>query len=312
MSVYTPVDVPQLQDFLDQYAVGELEHYQGISAGITNTNYFVDTTLGRWVLTIFERASADELAFYMALMDHLAGLGLPTAHPVARSDGGFLSRLAGKPAALVYRLDGASIVRPTPALCASLGAVVAEQHRAVASFNRTADNPRGLEWALRTRDALAPKMRPSALALLDDELAFQQRQPTDKLPRGVIHADLFRDNVLVRGDRITGLIDFYYACSNVLLFDLAVICNDWCHDDELHLLADNWQALAGAYDHRRPFTEAEHAAWPGQLRAAALRFWVSRLYDWHFPRDGEVTHQKDPAPFGHLLQAHRDAPPPLL
>lgn len=311
MSVYTRVERPQLQDFLSDYAVGELESYTGISAGITNTNYFVNTRHGQWVLTIFERMEAGELSFFMDLMDHLAGQGLPSAHPVARSDGRFYGELAGKPAALVYKLRGASIEEPTVAQCADLGAVVAEQHRAAASFKQQRTNGRGLDWAQRTRDEVIGKLSKEEADLLNDELAFQAAQDLSQLPHGVIHADLFRDNVLVEGDHVCGLIDFYYACSNVLLFDLAVICNDWCICDNHQFMPEHWQAVCQAYARRRAFTPSEQAAWPTILRAAALRFWVSRLHDWHFPRDGEDTHQKDPSPFMRILLRHRDSPPTL-
>lgn len=311
MAVYTRVEPEQLKTFLANYAVGELEHYKGISAGITNTNYFVDTTLGRWVLTVFERLQASELSFFLNLMDHLAAQGVPSAHPVARKNGGFITTLAGKPAALVYRLRGASVESPTPAHCANLGAVVAEQHRAAVSFSEQRPSSRGLDWAQRTRATVADRLDADTLALLDDELAFQGSRDLSQLPRGVIHADLFRDNVLVAHDHVTGLIDFYYACTNLLAFDLAVICNDWCFSDAGEFMPEHWQAVSAAYAHRRQFTEAEKTEWPAILRAAALRFWLSRLHDWHFPREGEDTHQKDPAPFGRLLLHHRDTPPQL-
>jgi len=311
MSVYTRVEPEQLKTFLADYAVGELENYKGISAGITNTNYFVDTTLGRWVLTIFEKLQASELSFFLDLMDHLAGQGVPSAHPVARSDGGFLSELAGKPAALVYRLRGASVESPTLTQCANLGGVVAEQHRAAASFTQQRTNSRGLAWAQRTAQELDGRLSAEESTLLNDELQFQASQDLKQLPRGVIHADLFRDNVLIEHDHVSGLIDFYYACSNVLLFDLAVICNDWCVRDNDRFMPEHWQAVSQAYARRREFTDEEQKAWPTILRAAALRFWVSRLHDWHFPRDGEDTHQKDPSPFMRILLAHRNAPPPL-
>lgn len=311
MSVYTRIEPDQLRAFLADYAVGELESYEGISEGITNTNYFVDTTLGRWVLTVFERLEAEELPFYMALMDHLAGLGVPSAHPVARRDGGFLSTIDGKPAALVYRLRGRSLIRPNQAHCGAFGAVVAEMHRATESFQARQPNSRGLPWARETREVLAPRLGPETLALLDDELAFQAALDCSNLPTGVVHGDLFRDNVLFEGDHVSGLIDFYYACTAPWLFDVAVICNDWCHSDSRRFLPERWRALAAGYARRRPFTEAEHAAWPGMLRAAALRFWLSRLHDWHFPTDGDVTHQKDPEPFRALLVSHRESPPAL-
>lgn len=312
MSVYTRLTSDDIDRLLSDYAIGELEHFEGISEGITNTNYFVDTTLGRWVLTLFEALEPAELPFYLNLMDHLAGLGVPGAHPVARRDGGFLSHLAGRPAALVYRLRGRSLVSPDPAHCAALGATVAELHRAGESFPDRQSNSRGLGWIEATRSALAGHLGTRDKALLDDEIAFQQAFDYAPLPCGVIHADLFRDNVLFEDRHVSGLIDFYYACYDHWLFDLAVICNDWCHRPDGKHLPEHWRAIVDAYRRRRPFTAAENDAWPAMLRAAALRFWVSRLADWHFPQSGHDTHQKDPQPFAELLIAHRDAPPRLL
>lgn len=311
MSVYTRVEPSQLEAFLAEYHVGALRDYRGISEGITNTNYFVDTSGGHWVLTLFERQRPEELPFFLELMDHLAARGVPCSHPVTRRDGGFLSSLAGKPAALVYRLDGASEKSPSVAQCAALGAVLADMHHAAGSFSGEQTNARGLDWTRATRDRLADRLNTADLAMLDEELAFQGEQDHAGLPRGVIHADLFRDNVLFEDETVSGLIDFYYACNDYLLFDLAVVCNDWCLDDAGHFRRDHWAALAEAYALRRPFTDAERAAWPAMLRAAALRFWVSRLHDYQFPRDGDVTHTKDPAPFARILAGHRDTPPPL-
>lgn len=311
MSVYTRIEPDQLEAFLAEYHVGTLRDYRGISEGITNTNYFVDSTGGHWVLTIFERLTPAELPFFLELMDHLAARGVPSAHPVTRRDGGFLSSLVGKPAALVYRLDGASETSPSVEQCAALGTVVADMHHAAASFPREQANARGLDWARRTREKLAPRLDADTLAVLDEELAFQTAQDHADLPRGVIHADLFRDNVLFEGDSVSGLIDFYYACTDCLLFDLAVVCNDWCLNDNGRFREAHWTALSAAYARGRAFTAAERRAWPAMLRAAALRFWVSRLHDYHFPRDGDVTHTKDPAPFARTLAGHRTTPPPL-
>lgn len=315
MSVYTRVTADDLQTLLADYAIGELEQYKGIAAGITNTNYFVDTTLGRWVLTLFEQMDSDALPFFMQLMDHLAAHGVPGAHPVARNDGGFLSRVCGRPAALVYRLSGASIETPDERHCASLGGVVAEMHRAVRSFDISQANPRDLGWIIGARARLAPTLTGDELTLLDDEIAFQSeagRTCYAELPQAVIHADMFRDNVLFQGVRVSGVIDFYYACHDYLLFDLAVICNDWAFDDDQRYLPARWAAFVTAYDRRRALTAAEQEAWGAMLRAAALRFWVSRLVDYHFPMDGDVTHVHDPAPFERLLRHHRDSAPALI
>lgn len=314
MSVYTRVDDDDLRTLLADYSIGELESHKGIAAGITNTNYFVDTTSGRWVLTLFEQMEAGSLPFFMQLMDHLAGHGVPGAHPVARNDGGFLSRVQGRPAALVYRLAGASLMAPAPTHCRSLGGVVAEMHRAVHSFDQRQPNPRGLNWISDARETLAPKLAAGTLALLDDEIAFQRectRRLFAGLPEAVIHADMFRDNVLFDAERVSGVIDFYYACHDYLLFDLAVICNDWAFDDDGRYNPAHWSAFISAYARRRPLADAEYAAWPAMLRAAALRFWASRLVDYHFPMDGDVTHVHDPSPFERLLRCHREHAPAL-
>ena len=315
MSVYTRVTEDDLRALLADYSIGELEDFRGISAGITNTNYFVDTSTGRWVLTLFEQMDNGSLPFFMQLMDHLAGHGVPGAHPVARNDGGFLSRVRNRPAALVYRLAGASIETPATGHCASLGGVVAEMHRAVRSFGEAQPNSRGLAWIAEARDRLNGCLDSDNAELLDDEIAFQRacvRTTYPALPEAVIHADMFRDNVLFEGERVSGVIDFYYACHDYLLFDLAVICNDWAFDDHGTYRAAHWHAFIGAYHRRRTLTAAEHDAWPAMLRAAALRFWVSRLIDYHFPMDGDVTHIHDPTPFERLLRAHRDVAPALI
>ncbi|GAB3680611.1 homoserine kinase [Salinisphaera aquimarina] len=315
MSVYTRVNEDDLRALLADYSIGELEDHKGIAAGITNTNYFVDTTSGRWVLTLFEQVDNGSLPFFMQLMDHLAGHGVPGAHPVARNDGGFLSRVQGRPAALVYRLSGASLISPTARHCGSLGGVVAEMHRAVRSFDQIQPNPRNLEWIANARDELASKLDAPTLALLDDEIAFQHECVHARyagLPKAVIHADMFRDNVLFDDGRVSGIIDFYYACHDYLLFDLAVICNDWAFADDGRHLPKQWQAFVDAYARRRSIAAAEHAAWPAMLRAAALRFWASRLVDYHFPMDGDVTHVHDPSPFEQLLRRHREQTPALI
>jgi homoserine kinase type II len=314
MAVYTRVEAKDLRLLLANYAVGELEDFAGISSGVTNTNYFVETSLGRWVLTLFEQVEADELPFFMQLMDHLAGHGVPCAHPVARDDGAFLSRLHGLPCALVYRLHGASQAAPETAHCRSLGSVVAEMHRAVSTFTPAQGNARDLGWIERAAQRLDGVLPSAEQALLTDEIAFQRRAVSTlypNLPSAVVHADLFRDNVLFDDHRVSGVIDFYYACHDYLLFDLAIICNDWAFDAHMHYQPALWQAFMAGYARRYPPDAAARAAWPALLRAAALRFWVSRLIDAYFPMSGEDVHVKDPAPFRQLLLAHRAAAPEL-
>lgn len=306
MSVYTTVERPELGAFLERYEIGELLSYEGISAGIENTNYFVTTSAGpndgRYVLTIFESHSAGEMGYFLDLMAHLSEHGTPTAHPIPDRQGVYLQTLKGKPAALVQRLQGRSLEHPDADHCATMGAELARFHRAGQSFGQERSNDRGPAWWLKTREKLRRKLAAEDLALLDAELGFQRAHRHDQLPRGVIHADLFRDNALFDDDRLGGIIDLYYACNDVLLYDVAVTVNDWCSRVDGSLDPLRARAFLQAYHAERPFSAAEGEAWPVMLRAAALRFWLSRLQDLHFPREGEMTHIKDPQEFRRILE----------
>jgi homoserine kinase type II len=301
MSVYTPVEKDELEAFLKNYSLGELIDFEGISAGIENTNYFVTTREQRMVLTLFENHSAGELGYFLDLMAFLAEHAVPSAHPIADNDGHYLRELNGKPAALVMRLHGRSIDNTTTAQCAAIGQALAQLHLAGQEFQGQRRNDRGPRWWRTTRDAIFEHLDTEDQALLEKELAFQTSHRFDALPRGVIHADLFRDNALFEGDTLTGLIDFYYACNDVLLYDVAVTLNDWCSQEDGSVNEEKAQALLGTYRQVRPISDAEEQAWPVMLRAAALRFWLSRLQDLHFPREGELTHIKDPIVFKNIL-----------
>lgn len=301
MSVFTTVTPEQLQTWLRHYPLGELLDLKGIASGITNTNYFVTTSAGRYVLTLFEKNSADELPYFLDLMAHLADHGIPCPHPIASMDGAYLGTLNGKPAALVTCLRGSSLESPSTAHCAEMGAVLARMHLAGANFPQTMENPRGPQWWHVTADAVMPFLDGEKRTLLESELAYQVTFHHRDLPRGVIHADMFRDNVLFDGDRLTGLIDFYYACNDVLAYDLAITVNDWCVHADGSLDEDRLGAMLDAYHKERPLTSEEQQVWPALLRAAALRFWLSRLYDQHHPQAGELTHAKDPEHFRRIL-----------
>ncbi|TXH05588.1 MAG: homoserine kinase [Nevskiaceae bacterium] len=312
MSVFTKVTHQELRAFLQQYPVGELIGFQGIGEGVENTNYFVDTTDGRWVLTLFERLNTDDLPFFLGLMDHLASRGFPGAMPARTRDGRNLVTLNGKPAALVHRLVGQSVLFPELEQCAAVGRALGELHVTGLSYAGRCVNSRGPSWREQTARTLLPKVDAATRALLEDELAAQARLDLAALPQGVIHADLFRDNVLFVESRLTGVIDFYYACNDALIYDLAVTLNDWCFEPDGHLNVARWQAMSAAYRARREPDDRERAVWPLVLRAAALRFFLSRLYDWTFPREGDVVHMKDPNQYRRILEHHRDhAPPPL-
>lgn len=303
MSVYTLVGREQLAAWLQPLALGELISHAGIAAGMQNSNYFVTTSRGRFVLTVFESIQIPALDFYLALMNQLAACGIPCPQPLADAQGQRWRLLDGKPAALLSCLSGAAIETPTPEHCRALGEMLARLHQAGAAMPEPLPNPCGAAWCQRTGQALLPLVLPAERDLLADELRFQAAQDFSGLPRGVIHADLFRDNVLWDDDgQLAGVLDFYFAGEDNLLLDLAVAANDWCFDEAA--LA----ALLAGYTVQRPLTEAECAAWPAMRRAAALRFWLLRLEVRHRPRGGEVVTIKDPDHFGRMLQRLRLAP----
>ncbi|MGH8461370.1 MAG: homoserine kinase [Stenotrophobium sp.] len=312
MSVFTKVTHSELQEFLKQYPVGELIGFQGIGEGVENTNYFVDTTDGRWVLTIFERLNYNDLPFFLGLMEHLASRGFPGAMPLRNNDGHNLVMLKGKPAALVHRLTGQSVLFPSLEQCGAVGRELGELHVTALSYHGHCANARGPAWREQTARALLQKVDTATRALIEDELRAQAKLDLAALPQGVIHADLFRDNVLFVDERLTGAIDFYYACNDALSYDLAVTLNDWCFEPDGHLNHARWATMTAAYRARREPEPSECAAWPLVLRAAALRFWLSRLYDWTFPREGDVVHIKDPMHYRRILEHHRNTTPPAL
>lgn len=311
MSVFTPVSEADLAQWLRNYSLGELRVSEPIEAGIENTNYFVTTTQGRYVLTLFERLPAEELPFYLQLMAHLARHGIPCPAPIADLSDRYLGVLNGKPAALVTRLPGRSLEEPHPAHCAELGALLARMHLAGRSYSAFLENPRGPKWwRLAARD-VAPFLDDAKRKLLEAELAFQAEQRFPDLPRGPVHADLFRDNTLWEDGRISGVVDFYFAGVDCFLYDVAVCANDWCLDGA-GLQAERLRAFLGAYNAVRPFTAHEQAAWLAMLRAAALRFWLSRLYDLYLPRPGMLVHAHDPEHFRRILEARAGSPAPWL
>ncbi len=310
MSVFTPVSESQLAAWLKNYSVGALTALEPIAAGIENTNYFVTTSQGRYVLTLFERLPAAELPFYLELMAHLARHGIPCPAPLADHGDRYLGSLNGKPAALVTRLAGASIENPSAADCAELGGLLARMHLAGRSYGGYLENPRGPKWWRGAAREVHPFLDTARAALLESELGFQSQHRFPDLPRGAVHADLFRDNALFSGGRITGVIDFYFAGVDCFVYDVAVCANDWCLVDpgsDRRLDRRRTLALLGAYREVRPLERGERDSWPAMLRAAALRFWLSRLYDFRLPRPGMLVHAHDPEHFRDIL-ALRSAP----
>lgn len=315
MSVYTPVSEAQLADWLRNYSVGTLARCEPIEAGIENTNYFVTTTQGRYVLTLFERLPAEELPFYLNLMAHLARHGIPCPAPIADLSDRYLQHLNGKPAALVTRLPGQSVERPSVAECGELGMLLGRMHLAGRSYGAYLENPRGPKWWRLAAREVDPFLDKDQKSLLKSELTFQAEHRFPDLPRGPVHADLFRDNAVFEGGRISGVFDFYFAGVDCLVYDVAVCANDWCLADpacERGLDEARTRALLEGCQAVRPFTDLERAAWPVMLRAAALRFWLSRLYDLHLPRPGPLVHAHDPEHFRHLLEARIEKKAPWI
>jgi homoserine kinase type II len=313
LSVYTPVSDAELSAWLGNYSVGALAAIEPIKSGIENTNYFVTTSQGRYVLTLFERLPAAELPFYLDLMAHLARHGIPCPAPIADLQDRYLQHLNGKPAALVTRLPGRSLDNPGERECGELGALLARLHLAGRSFPGYLENPRGPKWWRFAAKEVSPFLDSRQKDLLEKELHFQSEQRFPDLARGPVHADLFRDNTLFEKGRISGVIDFYFAGVDCLLYDVAVCANDWCLAEKGAALdAARARALLAGYQGVRPLTPLEQSAWPTMLRAAALRFWLSRLHDFHLPRPGMLVHAHDPEHFRRILEDRVRARPVWL
>lgn len=317
MAVFTPVSQAQAQELLTHYALGDLVSLRGIASGIENTNYFVDTTTGRYVLTLFERLTHEQLSFYIELMHHLAARGVAVPDPQPRTDGTRIGTVNGKPTSIVTCLRGASVMAPGAAHCAEVGAALARMHLAGADFSMVQPNLRGLPWWQETVPTIMPFLDAERAALLADEMALQTRVADSaearSLPTGPSHCDLFRDNVLFDGDKLGGFIDFYFAGCDTWLFDVAVTLNDWASDPATgEIDAARYDALLQGYRSVRVFTDAERSLWPFALRAAALRFWISRLYDFHMPRPAQTLTPHDPQVFERILRLRRAADTFLL
>ena len=317
MAVFTSVTLDDLVQWITQFPLGKALNIQGIASGIENSNFFLTTERGEFVLTIFENLSFEQLPFYVQLMRHLAERGVPVPDPVPTAGGELVVALHGKPAIIVSKLDGSSQMDPQPVHCAEVGAMLARMHLAGRDFTLQQPNLRGLDWWTQTVPGVLPRLDADTAALLSAELAFQQEfAATDTyraLARGPVHADLFRNNVMFVGDKLSGCFDFYFAGWDSWLFDIAVTVNDWCIDLATGALdTARVQALTHAYHAARPVTAFEQAAWQPMLRAAALRFWVSRLYDFHKPRAAEMLTPHDPTHFERVLRQRIQTSPPRL
>ena len=312
MAVFTEVSNTEAGDLLRQLNLGELTHMAGIAGGIENTNYFVSTERDGqphdYVLTLFERLTFEQLPFYLHLMKHLAGKGIPVPNPAADPKGNILHKVKGKPAAVVNKLRGKHELAPSVDQCAQVGAMLARMHLAGQDYDRFQPNLRGLAWWNETVPVVLPHLDTEQATLLNSELAYQNhvasRAAYEALPRGPIHADLFRDNVMFENGQLSGFFDFYFAGCDTFVFDLAVCLNDWCIDLASGLQDDaRTQAMRSAYEKVRPLTASERELFPAMLRSGALRFWISRLWDWHMQREASMLKPHDPTHFERVLRA---------
>ena len=307
MAVFTEVSEKDARELLRRLSLGSLTELRGIQGGIENTNYFLSTDQGEWVLTLFERLSFEQLPFYLYLMKHLAQAGIPVPDPQSETrSGDILLKVCGKPAAIVNKLAGKSQLAPQPVHCAAVGEMLARMHLAGQDYNRHQPNLRGLPWWNETVPVVLPHLGEEAAAMLRAELAYQNHIAASPayaaLPRGPVHADLFRDNVMFDGEKLTGFFDFYFAGVDTWLFDLAVCLNDWCIDHATGAHdAERAKAMLAAYQSVRPLTTAERELLNSQLRAGALRFWISRLWDFYLPREAAMLQPHDPTHFERVL-----------
>jgi len=307
MAVFTAVSLDDVTQWIKQFPLGKVLAIKGIASGIENSNFFITTESGEHVLTIFEMLSFEQLPFYLNLMRHLAERGVLVPAPVPNDKGELMVPLHGKPAAIVSKLEGSSQMAPLPVHCAAVGAMLAKMHLAGHDYPLQQPNLRGLPWWDETTPKVLPFLSGANAHLLRAEMHFQEAFASSAhykaLARGPIHADLFRNNVMFVDERLTGFFDFYFAGCDTWLFDMAVTVNDWCIDTDTGVL--DWarvRAMLDAYHAVRPFTDDEQASWQAMLRAAALRFWLSRLYDFYLPREAEMLTPHDPAHFERILR----------
>ena len=309
MAVYTKVDDEALAAFLADYDIGTPLSAKGIAEGVENTNYLVRTTTGTFILTLYEqRVDPSELPFFVTLMEHCADRGLKTPRPVPRRDGARLATLCGRDAAVVTFLDGVAVRRPGPVHCAAVGQGLAALHNATADFPLHRENALGIaSWAplFEASRTDADRVMDGLTTLVDAELDTLSATWPTSLPRGVIHADLFPDNAFFIGRNLSGIIDFYFACTEILAYDLAVCLNAWCFEEDGAFNVTKARAMITAYAQARPLSDDEIAALPVLARGAALRFCLTRLHDWLRVPDQALVTPKDPRPYARRLRFHQ-------
>jgi homoserine kinase type II len=309
MAVYTDVSDDELAAFVASYGLGNLLSFKGIAEGVENTNYIVHAERGPFILTLYEkRVARKDLPFFLALMEYLAARGVSCPTPVRDLDGNNLKELAGRPAALVTFLEGFWVRRPTPAHCAATGRAMAQLHLGGEGFALKRANALGLSGWRPLYEGFADKagdIAPDLGELIERELAALDKDWPDGLPEGVIHADLFPDNVFFIADKLSGLIDFYFACNDALAYDIAVGLNAWCFEQDLSFNITKGRALLKGYEEVRPLSKAERAAMPTLARGAALRFLLTRAYDWLNTPSNALVSPKNPLEYVRRLRFHQ-------
>src|SRR5215475_4694889 len=309
MAVYTDVSADDLTRFLSVYDIGELLSYKGIAEGVENSNFLVHTSAGNFILTLYEkRVAEDDLPFFLGLMEHLAERGITCPQPVKNRQGGVLGKIAGRPAAIVTFLDGLWIRRPSPSHCSAVGEALARLHLAGADFKQKRSNALSIEsWRLLYEHAKerGDSVRQGLCAEIATELEVLEKSWPRKLPQGVIHADLFPDNVFFLGDKLSGLIDFYFRSTDTLAYDVAVCLNAWCFEPDHSYNVTKGRELLNAYMKVRPLSAPELDAMPLLCRGAALRFLLTRLVDWFDVPPGALVRPKDPFEYYRKLRFHQ-------
>ncbi len=311
MAVYTDVDDDSLGTFLEGYDIGTLAGYRGIAEGVENSNFLLDTDRGRYILTLYEkRVKKADLPFFLGLMQHLAAKGLACPTPLVRRDGTMMGELCGRPAAIVSFLQGVWPRRVALQHCAPVGEAAAALHLAGEGFalkRANALGPAGWRPLFESCAGRADEVEKGLAAELGGELDFLEANWPRGLPEGVIHADLFPDNVFFLGDAFSGMIDFYFACNDFFAYDLAICLNAWCFEPDGQLNATKARRLVGGYAKKRPLSAAEYEALPVFARGSALRFLLTRLYDWLNHPPGAFVRPKDPLEYAKKLRFHRGA-----
>lgn len=309
MAVYTDVSAEELTRFLADYDLGALLSFKGIAEGVENSNYLIETVRGRYILTLYEkRVKEAEIPFFLQLMGHLADRGITCPLPVKAHDGKALRTLAGRPAAIVTFLEGVSYRRPTPTHCGALGGVLAALHEAGKGLKLTRENALSVAgWRPLAKAALerGDQVQPGIMAAIGHEIDFLETHWPRTLPSGIIHADLFPNNVLFVGDQLSGVIDFYFAATDALAYDLAICLNAWCFEPDFSFNMTKGRAMIAAYRAGRPLNRAEIEALPILCRGAALRFLLTRLVDWLNVPPGAMVRPLDPVEYWKKLRFHQ-------